>query len=325
MADDDGWDYADPCPVCGHDGRWCRESGDGAVVLCYREESDRQTGSGGWLHYLDDPDPTKRRERLPVALLAATEAAWRDQGYSAILARLNLSAAHRAGLRRRGLTDDAIDRAGYRTMLAQAMVFPRSDIVGGAIPRVPGLSQVRDRGRWLAFLGPFDQGAVVPGALIPVRDPAGRIVHHVLAPDDRTGGKYKWPAGAGVHVHVPLAPELDRRTVRVTEGQLKADVATALSGVLTIGLPGLAWRWARPTLAALGARTVLVAFDSDKATNDAVARAEADLVAFLRSAAYRVEIETWDPAHKGIDDALAAGADIRRSAPLKTATRKRAS
>ena len=317
-ADDDAWHYAsadDPCPVCGHDEQRCRASDDGALALCCRVESDRLTASGyGWLHVIGTPDPAKRRARPPLALLDPDTAAWRDRGYRAVLGGLSLTAAHRAGLRARGLTDDDIDRAGYRTA-AQLVLDQPDDLAGAAVPAVPGLWQ-RKRGhrRYDVALGPFAPETIVPAAgfYVPVRDPAGRIVHHVLARDDRDP-KYQWPARAGVHVHVPAHDGLTRE-VRVTEGQLKADVATALQpDVLTIGLPGLAWRWGRPAIEALeGTRTVLVALDQD----DAGSRTTPDLAADLQAAGYHVELEEW-PDHKGIDDALAAGVTPTRRPTTK--------
>src|SRR5215213_4868312 len=39
-------------------------------------------------------------------------------------------------------------------------------------------------------------------------------------------------------VHVPMHDDLDLSVVRLTEGELKADVATALTGTLTVSMPG---------------------------------------------------------------------------------------
>ncbi len=107
--------------------------------------------------------------------------------------------------------------------------------------------------------------------------------------------------------------------MRLTEGELKADVATALSGVLTISVPGVsAWRGALPVLRSLAPATVLLAFDADAATNHHVARAAEATAQALESEGWEVAAESLDPALvKGIDDALAAGVPVEttRTAP----------
>jgi hypothetical protein len=97
--------------------------------------------------------------------------------------------------------------------------------------------------------------------------------------------------------------------MRITEGELKADVATALSGVLTIAVPGVSmWRQALPVLQALQAQRVLLSFDSDWYQNQYVARALAQAAQALVEAGYIVGVETWEPSYgKGVDDVLADG------------------
>jgi hypothetical protein len=55
---------------------------------------------------------------------------------------------------------------------------------------------------------------------------------------------------------------------------------------------------------------VYLAFDGDAFTNGGVARAVVDTYEDLLKAGFLVQMETWDDAHKGIDDALAAGAAV---------------
>jgi hypothetical protein len=110
-------------------------------------------------------------------------------------------------------------------------------------------------------------------------------------------------------VHVPLHAGLPENVVRVTEGELKADLATALSGVLTLSIAGVgAWRAVLPVLARLQSTRVLLAFDSDWRTNAHVARTIGALGDTLLQGGYDVEVEDWEPTEaKGIDDLLAAG------------------
>ncbi len=65
--------------------------------------------------------------------------------------------------------------------------------------------------------------------------------------------------GPEAPVHVPRW-DGDTARLRLTEGELKADVATALSGMLTVSVPGVsAWRGALPVLRHLAPETVILA------------------------------------------------------------------
>jgi hypothetical protein len=153
--------------------------------------------------------------------------------------------------------------------------------------------------------------------LIPVRSLDGHIVAlKVRADDPGDGPKYTTISsakhggpGPGSQVHVPLYEGVRGDTVRLTEGELKGDIATILSGILTLSMPGVAlWRKALPVLQALQPQRVLVAFDADWRTNRHVAQALGQVVAALVGAGYTVEVESWAPAQgKGLDEVLAAG------------------
>jgi hypothetical protein len=154
------------------------------------------------------------------------------------------------------------------------------------------------------------------GLVVPVRNLAGQIIAlKVRADTPGDGPKYSTVSSAkyggpspGAPVHVPLYTGAPGQTVRLTEGEIKADVATALSGLLTIAIPGVAiWRKALPLVQALQVSQVMLAFDSDWQTNNQVAHALGHAAIALVKAGYTVHVETWDPALKGIDDLLAAG------------------
>ena len=97
--------------------------------------------------------------------------------------------------------------------------------------------------------------------------------------------------------------------VRLTEGELKADVAMALSDIPTIGIAGVNnWSSALPVLEGLEAETVRLAFDADMQTKPHVARCCLECASTLRDRGYTVLVETWDISQgKGIDDLLAGG------------------
>lgn len=153
------------------------------------------------------------------------------------------------------------------------------------------------------------------GTVIPVRDVNHKVVSLKVRSDSNDDSKYSTVSsskhngpGAGSHVHVPLF-DGDRTKVRVTEGELKADIATELSGMMTLGLPGVSnYRQVVPTLRSLGATIVLIAVDADAQEKLSVARALEALAKAITEAGLTPYIETWDAADgKGIDDLLASG------------------
>src|SRR5262245_44130080 len=100
-----------PCPICKH-ADWCCVSADGALAKCMRVEAEcwrsgtDRTGARYYLHRLAGdarPDPVPPpRPPGPQAPRACADLLHRT--YSALLARLTLSGAHREALRRRGLS-----------------------------------------------------------------------------------------------------------------------------------------------------------------------------------------------------------------------------
>jgi hypothetical protein len=177
---------------------------------------------------------------------------------------------------------------------------------------VPGFYVAEGDGRTWWTLG----GA--PGLLIPARDHAGAIHGLKIRREFVEGGsRYSYLSSskhggptAELAVHVPLLSEsTDCTTVRITEGELKSDVTTSLSGIPTISIPGVgAWRMAVPVLRQLGAKRVLVALDADHRSNPAVGIALALLVRECVRARFETVVERWDERlGKGIDDVLAGG------------------
>jgi hypothetical protein len=232
-----------------------------------------KAGAEYWLYCLDNHSPCRQpiielpsqpcHERIERADLTTL-----DCVYRALLTALPLSSAHRQALRQRGLSDVEILRQGYRTLprggraaLARRLV----DRFGADVcSTIPGLYIVNHDGR------PYWNIAGVPGVLIPVRSLDTRIVAlKVRADTSEECAKYTYLSstkhdgpGPGAQVHVPLHAGLHGDMVRITEGELKADVATVLSGMLTIAVPGVAmWRKALPLLEALQPTRALLTFD----------------------------------------------------------------
>lgn len=300
------------CPVCGRPD-WCLIAPDGSAAICARIESEHRSGNAGWLHRLSEPATRRPRpasDRPPQGTRAAD--ADLDRVYRAVLVELTLTDRHRQQLVQRGLTDPDLARAGYRSLpsgcragIARRLrdVFPDELLL-----TVPGIID-RDgpHGRYLTLGG-------APGLIIPIRTVGGLIVGLVVRPDEPgDGGKYRWisstPSGPSptARVHIPASSE-PRQRVIVTEGSLKADIASALApGRTIIGLPGPhVTDEAIAVLRALGAREALLALDSDAATNPHVARAQLDGLLRLRAEGFVEGRVKWAPElGKGLDDLLA--------------------
>jgi hypothetical protein len=229
------------------------------------------------------------------------------------LARLILTAPHRDNLRGRGLTDEVIDRNSYRTLLVRGRARLAKELrerFGDALLQVPGFVVKEKAGqRYVTIAG-------AAGILVPVRDLEGRVIALKVRRDDPGDGpKYIYVSsansggpGPGSPVHVPLGIQAPNDVARLTEGELKSDVAFVLTGLPTISIPGAAnWRPGLDMLKALGVKTVRLALDMDAKQKPGVARGLLTCAEALVAESYALELERWPEEHKGIDDLLAAG------------------
>jgi hypothetical protein len=217
-----------------------------------------------------------------------------DKAYGLLLRELPLADEHRQDLRRRGLSDGEIDRREYRSLRNTSRGRAASAVhrqLGDAILRVPGF-----------VVGPFGVTlhGEMTGLVIPVRELHGLKVALKIrrAADPKyvyvTGG----PDGSspGSPVHVPLGVIAPVPVVRVTEGELKADVCAALDQTTpTIGVPGVSqWRGVFPVLKALGAGTVVIAYDSPNVHDKVpVFEQTEQFWQALRKEGFNVFLEDW--------------------------------
>lgn len=308
-----------PCHVCGKSG-WCSVSGDRKKAICRRRNNGSgvhrvdKSGQDYWLYDMNGhgaphpPEESTEDHEVPDKAEPQTL----HRVYGALLDGLSLDPDHRENLRARGLSDTCIMRGKYRSLPPNV----RENLACRLVERfgtdtcsaIPGLYQ-REGGGWTL--------AGAAGMLVPVRDLEGRIVAlKVRADDPGRGPKYAYLSsnkhggpGPGAQVHVPLHEVNDLKVARLTEGELKADVATALTEILTVSAPGVSsWRQALPVLESLGAEWVYLAFDSDAKENEHVSRALKAVFNALEERGFEVALEMWQPElGKGVDDLLAAG------------------
>jgi hypothetical protein len=323
-----------PCQVCGRD-RWC--SRNGSALRCtkldfhptYGQGVRRMDKTGGewWLFRTQDDD--RREWNIPEPTVEQThaeklaDADTLHKVYSALLGVLSLSQPHQAALLRRGLPPEQVahfdDLLQYRSLELTGRAEAVAKLIEAGheplLPHVPGFIQKANKAgrRYWTLAGS-------PGMLIPVRDVEARILALKIRRDDAGSGKYQWltsrkkrddavcGVSPGAPVHIPHFTG-ERSVIRCTEGPLKADIATMLTGTLTIAVPGVdSWNRVPAVAGQLGAKRVLVAMDADAGSNPAVARAIEGLALELPQRGFEVEVERWDEADgKGIDDLLLAG------------------
>jgi hypothetical protein len=318
-----GWkEYTprNPCPICGHT-RWCSISDDGRVINCHHQGGDgstERTNSRGEpcnFHFVDRSAPRYRAPEPHLALQAErADNASLDTVHRTLLRILPLEPRHRQSLRERGLSDNDIQRLGYRSVPATGL--PR--IIKHLVDEVGESLVAKTPGFHLAN-GPYGRFWSLnsgSGIVVPTRTLDCEIVGLKVRLDNPGGsGKFIYLSSAKrggpgplSTCHVPIFTK-SRSIARLTEGEMKSDIATCLSDILTLGLPGCsAWRTALPILERLQPELILIAFDSDWRHKPAVAQSLCALTKHLKRKGFDVQVEDWCPSDgKGIDDLLVAG------------------
>lgn len=311
----------DPCNRCGKPD-WCSRSTDARFEICRRHNDGTakpgvdSSGSEYFIYYIGSEASLSLGAKVfkycpppKVSSVPRASAAKLDEVYSFLLSRLTLSDFHKNNLIERGLSESRIEEVGFKSLKswgapsevdAVFQKWPES-----FLQRIPGFYFKNGEGKF----------AGAPGILIPIRNIAGQIVGLRIRLDENTNGtKYLWVSstskvadglGPGALIHVPLYQGLSTKIVRVTEGELKAEVATELGGILTISIPGASiWGELIPTLKNLQAETVLLALDQDAKINPHVSRQLEAIAKALKEAGFSVELEIWNEQVKGIDDAF---------------------
>jgi hypothetical protein len=313
-----------PCPICSHHRR-CKIAPDGNAVRCFRHgesvvgwATGKLHTSGATYHRIREhsqptPKPRATKRPSPAAKLKPLPADRLHTAYTALIERLTLQGLHYANLVRRGMEPEEFERRQYRSMptpgFRDKLAAELAKLLGDDFQRVPGFGY---REKMPALFGSA-------GMLIPIRDVAGRIVA-IKIRSDGPNAKFRYTylsskryggLSSGAPAHVPLGMIGHTETLRICEGELKADIAFLKAGLATISFPGAdLWREAIAPARDLGAKTIRVAFDSDARTNAKVAAPLLDCVHELPSEGFNVELELWSSNAKGIDDALLAGERI---------------
>ena len=131
-------------------------------------------------------------------------------------------------------------------------------------------------------------------------------------PPGKSGAKYIWlssigkPHGVTSSSPLHFVGEPFAKTVYVTEGLLKADIAYCLTGRSFVAVAGVnslnGLESALRCMAQNGTKLVVEAYDMDKLENEYVASAAEKVQQIARVAGLQSTSLVWNTAYKGIDD-----------------------
>ena len=231
----------------------------------------------------------------------------RHNVYSYFLSLLKLSAPHRRNLRLRGLPDNVIARNQYKTVPLNAklrayiisMLSRRYDLCG-----IPGFYFNEDTQMWMM--------TARAGFFVPVRSQDGLIQGMQIRLDDESDCKYRWFSsskkdnGCTASVWIHTVGNTNSHVLCITEGALKADIASYLSGgALFVAVPGInALNELDKTLDSFTVKRIFECIDMDKLTNEYVKTGLERIGQIARKhCANYVPLE-WDARYNGIDNWL---------------------
>lgn len=267
----------------------------------------------------DGKTGTGRREEMPQSSRASAQEI--HQTYSLMLEMLSLVPKHLKHLmsEKRGLTEEQIQERNYKStppfFLCRSLT-ERLLNQGCTVQGVPGF-YLDEKGRWTINFSSKTAGILIPCVGIDGLIKGLQILLDVPLkdkndPPEKKGAKYIWlssssknmgvTSGSPVHfVGNPFA-----RTIYVTEGLLKADIAhyqmnrsfAAVAGANNLAeldtLFGI--------LAQNGTEQIVEAHDMDKFSNEAIYKGKLKIYQIAVKHGMKCLSLTWNPNYKGIDD-----------------------
>ena len=195
----------------------------------------------------------------------------RHKTYSMFFSMLVLADTHRQNLLGRGFTERQIEENGYKStpVFGYKKLTRKLLEAGCTVKGVPGFYQDRD-GEWTIHFSNKSSGF-----LVPVRNMDHMIVGAQIRLDHPYDGrKYIWLSSTNFHMGtssgspVHLAGSPGEKTIFITEGPLKGDLAHALSGRTFGCVPGANQYANLPPflreMKQMGTQSVYEAYDMDK-------------------------------------------------------------
>lgn len=263
------------------------------------------------------PAPREPNKITETGEFSLAPAEVRDNTYTNLLSMLSLCPSHLESLMARGLNREQIEWLGYRTTPAMRTSKLVAELLerGCVLEGVPGFYCRRENGQWMLDL----RGS---GIMLPDKNEHGQIEAIQIRLDKPYHSKFYNLTSTdqyyGTKSHccahfIGVSDSEDDDTVCLTEGVMKADIAYFLSRQLRyphgfVGVTGVSnksqLQAAYTALFNLGKRRILVMYDADYQTNEAVRQLRDYAICAGTDHGFEMVPVTWSPEHKGIDDLL---------------------
>lgn len=248
----------------------------------------------------------------------------RSQIYLEMLSLLPLEDKHYQNLKSRGLSDEMIRGNMYKSLPTSSKDrkriishltahFDLSDMPGFYTKELQWqMACCQHSGFFIPVCDRYNQ---IQGLQIRLDEGPPKIVTY---PDGRRvkkkGDRFRWLStrgsfyqnGTGISSYIHIVGDQNCDTLRITEGPLKADIASYLSGgELFLGLTGVQnLKHLGEIVAQLNPKRILECIDMDVRCNPDVQRAQAKIQSICMPLCEEYRTFTWPPNQKGIDDWL---------------------
>ncbi|MEZ0535945.1 DUF3854 domain-containing protein [Caldicellulosiruptoraceae bacterium PP1] len=235
----------------------------------------------------------------------------RDKVYSELLNMLTLKDRHKQDLLKRGLSNIVVKNNQYKSFdlskTERIEVCKKLLEKGLNLEGIPGFFKHKTTGEW-DFIS-------YKGYAIPVKNLQGQIVGLQVRMEEGQDSKYRWfsSSSAGEYgtsaesrLHISGILGIYSDEIYITEGALKADVASYLSGKTFIGLAGVSSNHYEliKVLQKLKPKKVYLTFDMDLYSKKEVKENIMKIANLLKNVNVNFKILKWDRRYKGIDDYL---------------------
>lgn len=337
-------DVAVRCPYCrdykhrmflshkpGNNAFWCHNCGaTGSAVTIYADfnpEGKRLTNFEAYREMLRRDDIRKNEIPLDVTesnIYNIRPLNERSEIYLALLKLLDLEEKHHSNLHNRGLTDEMIAGNMYRSIPTDSNI--RRKVIDTLssyydLSGMPGFYTKNNRWQMAnctrsGFLIPvctYDNK--IQGLQIRLDEPPPKVV--TLSNGEKVekkGERYKWFStggnyyqnGTSISSYIHIVGDLNCDTLHITEGPLKADIASFLSGgELFIGLTGVQnVKYLAEVVKKLKPKRIVGCIDMDCRSNPHVQKAQSKIQAICNPLCDDYRNFVWPVEQKGIDDWL---------------------
>lgn len=243
------------------------------------------------------------------------------QTLSLLFSMLSLSDAHRRHLSssKRGLSEQQINEFGFKSTPPPFLCSSLASRLlkqGCTVQGVPGFYQ-DSSGNWTINFSRRTSGILIPaigidGLLHGCQIMLDTPLKDKNDPPEKKGAKYIWFSSSQKHMGVTSGSPVHfvgnpfARTIYLTEGLLKADIAHCLMNRSFIGIAGANnVQQLKPLFALLarnGTELIVEAHDMDKYSNKMISKGASSIYMMAKEHGMECRTLTWNPNYKGVDD-----------------------